>query len=181
MVTKAYKCLVAMMLSTSGSNNPKGTIKAKNIIGTDYYLGPKYSAFPYSYSQMVQVSGNNAGIYIGSGNSPESDSSYALESKISSGFTANTPTVTCDNDANDNPVINFDFTITNTGASDLVIKEIGYAQDLKATTTKGGYVTSQATFLLDRTVLSNPITIPAGEYAAVRYTLKSIVPASIRP
>lgn len=182
MITKAFKCLNAMFFATSGSNLAKSCIKVKSPNGSDFYIGPYFqSIFPSNAIFQVMMSGANAGIWVGAGNKAESDSDYSLESRITSGLTANTPTATPGYDSDYNPTMTIDFTLTNTSASEIVVREIGYFQQAHGSTTLGSAATSTNIIMLDRTVLSNPIAIPAGEYAAVRYTLKSIVPASIRP
>ena len=81
-------------------------------------------------------------------------------------------------DTNNNHVLLFYVTITNTGESDLVIKEIGYACKTTVVVPHSQSSISVDTLgtkniLIDRTVLETPVTITAGNSATIGYSLKT--------
>lgn len=175
MITKNFKMLVACLLQSAGSNSTNGFVPAKDVFGNTRYLGFKLgSYFPSSKTVSVTFS-NQQGIQLGSGNTPASENDYTLDSQITSGLSASTPTQEYGVDASGNPFVDYTFTLTNSTGSPIEVKEIGYAQILVASANLNASA-SNYPFLLDRTVLDNPITIPANDYAAVKYTLKTVLP-----
>lgn len=176
MRTKNFKNLMAMMFERCGVS--KGLLPAVGRDGVTYYVGPSTpgnsSAFPYTGTWTLQTSANAAGFCVGSGTAAASENDYELAGMITSGLSASiVSNAFLDNDGN--PSVNYDLTITNTGSAAVTIAEIGFKQNLYATTTEGGTSFTNRVFLLDRTVLSNPVTIQSGDYAIIRYTLKTVI------
>ena len=68
----------------------------------------------------------------------------------------------------------YDITITNTSNADITISEIGYAVQAQCAYSIGGTSSENGTVLYDRTVLASPVTIAAGDYETIRYTLKTV-------
>lgn len=176
MITKNFKALLQAILQSSGSTGSLGYIPAKSTGGGSCYIGGMMSRFPYNVNTNAYFSyPPNAGIYFGSGNTPATENDYDLETLITSGLSASTPTVTRSADSDGNPFIQFMITITNSSASPITIREVGYYQMISATNSYGGMANSQWTFMLDRTVLDTPLTIPAGESGVLKYVLKTII------
>ena len=176
MITKQFKAILAMMLTSVGSStNTTAVAQCKKTDGTTVYLTSRSDGFPSSVSTGITTSANNSGICIGRGSTPATEDDYMLESLISSGFSYSTPSKSEYMDDEGNPCLSYSFTITNTGSSDLTISEIGYIQERRCGTTKGSIDGYTNKFLIDRTVLDSPISIPVNGYAAVKYTLKTII------
>ena len=69
------------------------------------------------------------------------------------------------------------FTLTNTGSEDFTISELGLVTYAYITNTNG--YCYENNFLLERTVLENPITIPAnGGVGQVTYTIRMDYPVA---
>lgn len=63
------------------------------------------------------------------------------------------------------------YTITNTGDSDFTVAEVGIVSG-------GNYANFSRTYLMDRTVLDEPVTIPAGGVGVVTYTIRLNYPTA---
>ena len=154
----------------------KAYIEATDAAGTNLFIPPLYHTAP-SYSLIddeIIVSGSSStiGVAVGSGNSQESENSYKLDSIIV-GLSAAVPTVeTVYDDTAGEYVARLDYAISNNTGSDVTVKEIGLFVRYTTATTKGATASSSAanrhTFMIDRTVLDSPVTIPNGEARIVR-------------
>ena len=114
------------------------------------------------------------GVFFGTDSTPATKNDYCLGSPITSGLSitngANTPYT-----EEEEGVYSFYaiFTVKNTTDSDINIYEIGTftpvstASGFKATASSDTYYAA----LMERTVLTEPITIPAGESKLVTYKL----------
>jgi len=173
MITKNFKVFIACILQSSGNTTTKGYMPVKDVSGTTKYLGFNFASFPYNLYRNVTFS-NGSGIIVGNGDTPATEDDYALESKITSGLTASNSTYTFGVD-DGNPYLEYLFTLTNTTGADIVVKEIGYVQPLQSATTSGGNASSSGNYLIDRTVLSTPVTVPANGSAAIKYRLKTVI------
>lgn len=176
MRTKNFKAAAAMMFERCGVN--KGMLPVVGVDGNTYYLSPtnfnNSSAYPYSVTLSLTTGATSAGFCVGSSSVAATENDSNLVNQITSGLTANiqqNPHL----DENGNPVVDFDLMITNTGASPAVIGEIGFRQILYTATVADGTSLSNRLFLLDRTVLASPVTIEAGAYAVIRYTMKTTI------
>ena len=138
------------------------------------YKTPGYYVFPQSsYSVALPLEkGNRSDPYIriGSGTTPATLSDYSLEAPITNNFSVleNKKTIGVDDDGY---WVTYKYVISNVGDNDMVIGEIGYFGYVLYNASAGSF------YLIDRTVLDTPITIPAGGTGTVTYTLKFKVPA----
>lgn len=174
MRTKNFKNFMAMIFERCGT--AKGLLPVKDTNGTTYYVGPSSpgAQFPYSVTTTLQTSVSSAGFCVGSGSTEPTEDDYNLANQITSGLSASIVTnVYLDDDGN--PAVDYDLMITNTGSAPVTIAEIGYKQTLYTTNANGGTSFGGHTCLLDRTVLSEPVTIEAGAYAVIRYTMKTTI------
>lgn len=172
MITKNFKAFLSLMLENSSAGG--AFLEAKDASANTKYIDSRLSnTFPYPVETTVRFA-NYAGIQLGSGNTLATENDYHMENQITSGLSASTPAITSGNDSNGNPYLQFVFTLTNSSASDIVVKEVGYFQKFMAATTIGGSSTA-TTFMLDRTLLETPLTVPANGTAVLKYTLKTIV------
>lgn len=158
-------------ISSSGDGS-KAYITSKTVGNNTAYI----NAFSYTHSNnSVQIralseSENYSGIYIGSGDAPESENSYTLANVITSGCSGSAATET-HYDADSNTLLfRITITISNTSAAEIVIKEIGKVI-VSNTAPALGQATStpRKQILVDRTVLTTPVTISAGEAGVIFY------------
>lgn len=118
-----------------------------------------------------------AGISVGSGSTVATGGDYQLESTITSDITGVVLNTAAGLDSNDYPFVQFDIMISNTGSTDVEIREIGYKQAIRCASASGSTSLENRVCLIDRTVLQNGITIEPQNYAFIRYTLKTIIPS----
>ena len=175
MITKNFKQVAKQLLCFGSSGGSQLPIKIYS--GMTRYLAPSISAqgFPAStHHSTFQTTASGTGIHIGSGNTPATENDYDLEAQITSGVSG-TVAQNLSQDSNVNPQRELVVTITNTGNTDITINEIGYFDGLNCNSTQGSTSSfSVATAMLDRTVLAAPLTIAAGDYGVIKYTLKGI-------
>ena len=143
MRTKNFKTMMAMMFERCAVN--KGMLPMIGRDGVTYYAGPSTGAGYQNPGWAFQLNPANSGFCVGSGATAESENDYELESMITAGLSASVVT---------NPHLD----------------EIGMKQPLSSTTELDGTAFGNRVFLIDRTVLEHPVSIPAGEYAIIRYT-----------
>lgn len=171
MITRNFKMFLAAILQIKSSAATPGYLPVVNVSNVTKYLG----FYTSTIANTVLVNSlTNAGIWIGTGSDSPTENDYNLKSRITSGLTASTPTTTQGVDSDGNPYLTYLFTLTNTTSSDITVSEIGYVQNGGASSAIGES-TSLDRFLLDRTVLDSPVTVPAGGSAAIEYTLKTVL------
>lgn len=164
----SLKCMIPSALSYTKANIAFSTT-FKDITGTTrYIIAPVYSEQMFQYTNTV----NAIGVSVGTGNTAATDEDYCLESQITSNMSG-TIAYTKGTDTGDVPWIKLNIVLQNSSASDVTIKEIGLKGGMHYATSAGGARSSQAVFLIDRTVLTTPVTVPAGGNAAILYTLKT--------
>ena len=176
MLTKNFKRMMSLILERS-SADPKGMLAAVGTDGsTTYYLMNKFdstSIFPYAVNYTWRKNYSDPGIVLGSGSTAATEDDARLESIITAGLTV---TVTQNSYVRGGvPCVDYNLAINNTGSAAATIAEIGFVQNLYAATASGATSGSYYRFLLDRTVLARPVTIPAGGTGIIRYTLKTEV------
>ena len=168
MITNVFRKYMALQLE-NGASTYKGLLAATGTNGTTYYLAnQKINAIAQGYTTNLT---STAGIALGSGTTAAAATDTTLVTPITSGISV--LVTQSAGVASGAPYIQLDLVITNTGSSSVTIAEIGYIQKCYASTTEGGTSLSQYCFLWDRTLLSSAVTIPAGDSAAIRYTLKT--------
>lgn len=138
----------------------------KDRTGTIYYA---------SHSMIYNVNfvaNTNQGVVFGTGNTPATDEDVDLENQITSGITVAAPVLTKGMDGT-KCFITLRYVVSNTTNADIVIKEVGLRGQMRAGTSVGSTITSAKYFLIDRTVLATPLTVPASSNAVLEYTLES--------
>lgn len=177
MVTQNYKNYLAILICCGQA---KTLLPGKTTNGTLHYIyASAGGVFGYSATVSLSKSASTAGIVFGSGNTPATEADYCLESLITDGISQVGSTVVNSSlDASGNPYVQHDITIENTSGSDIVIKEIGYQQTFKTRNVQYSTSTNLNVLLVDRTVLNTSVTIAAGETAAIRYIITTVVNAS---
>ena len=167
MRTKNFRAMMAMIFERCAVN--KGMLPMVGRDGVTYYAGPSTGAGYQSPNWAFQLNPNYAGLCAGTGATAESENDYELDSMITAGLAASVVT-NPHLDGDGNPAVDFDILITNTSSETITIAELGMKQSLSSTTELDSASFGNRTFLIDRTVLAQPVAIPAGEYAVIRYT-----------
>ena len=124
------------------------------------------TAAPQAY-RLCGLGGNTSacgGLAFGTGTTAATLDDYTLESIISSGITITSYTYYRTNDVNGTK-LTMQYTLTNTTSADITINEVGLF----------GYVNSNY-YMYERTVLSEPVTIPAGASNQMVYVLNPLMP-----
>lgn len=182
MITKNFKQLSRMLLigdgpSTETGNILVGMIKAVDISGAAWYL-TSYSAEGIGDYTGYTSDGGAQGVTFGSGTTQPTENDYKLESPISSGISVTRDvykTVT----SSDKLSVEIHYSVTNTTGSDITISEIGLKKSIYAASVPNISATPILTntptlgrvFLIDRTLLDNPVTIHPGDTADLKYIL----------
>lgn len=103
------------------------------------------------------------GIYLGSGSTPATRNDYTLESPITSGLTMTNPSsVMLDESVEGRYVYSSTFVVGNTTGDTINIYEIGIFTPVYNSNAYNAV-------LMERTVFTEPITIPAGESKLINY------------
>ena len=107
-----------------------------------------------------------AGTYIGTGKKPASIDDYELDARIISGVTISAQTTTSVSYDEHGLYLANTFGVKNTGIDTLEVSEIGLVASLNTTN-----ASTTADFLVERTVLEEPVVIPAGEARQISYVI----------
>jgi hypothetical protein len=156
-------------VSTSGKDfdtivNLKGqTVSANGYLSSFGSNTPITNQSVYFHKHTKgTITSDSDGIVFGDGDAPESLDDYCMAGNH---FTTYNATYTRSFEMDDNEAIStIGFTLTNTGATDFTIREIGQIYQQGSSTTIIG--------LVERTVLESPVTIPAGGIGQVTYTIR---------
>lgn len=173
MITNNFINLNRMLLAKSSIN--KGLLPCKAVDGVTYYLSNLYqsSSYPYTQTQGFTLTAAAAGISLGTGTTMPTADDYNLESTITAGLTAGVFNTLTGVDENGSPYVRYEIVLKNTGSTALTIAEIGAKQSLYTATAAGAAANSNRVCLIDRTVFDTPITLEAGGYIMVVYTLRT--------
>jgi hypothetical protein len=120
--------------------------------------------FPTSKGEDKPVQ-SDYGVYFGSGSTPATREDYKLESPIESGLSITNPSslVWLETDGGNCSAV-ADFVLRNTSGAKIVVREVGFVSALIRQNDGDFYPC-----LFERTVLDNPVTIPAGEAKLIEY------------
>ena len=147
------------LISISGSNCP---IDIGSSSGT---LRQVWNATVNSLSTLATTPTDGLGyIVLGSGTTEPTPEDHCLESQITTNLICDSVSV-----SRNTTVKTYTATFSNSGTSDITVTEIGYISRILYTFSNWNYIYDD--FLMDRTVLDTPITIPAGESRTVTYEL----------
>lgn len=147
------------LISISGSNC---TIDIGSNSGT---LRNVWNATVNSLSTLATTPTNGLGyIVLGSGTTAPTADDYRLESPITTNLSCDSVSV-----SRNTTIKTYTATFSNSGTSDITVTEIGYVSRIIYTYSNWEHIYDN--FLMDRTVLDTPITIPAGESRTVTYEL----------
>lgn len=186
MLTKNAK-VVAMDLFQYMHINYKGELPVKTrsgqtryIASTNFYDVDTFPSKNYSGNNLLLIytaettnlSYQNF-IGLGSGNATPTENDTDLNTQITSGLTLLASTFENTIDSNGNPVTKLNLTINNTSSASLTIREIAWFVRLSTYSAQGGGNDGSTNylFMLDRTVLTSPLTLAAGDSGTLEYSL----------
>lgn len=175
MITNNFKKILMLIFSSTetGTSNPR--VPTTNL--------PKFVGIDGTEQQMVNQNGfenKQNGLYNMTNHLAKSSSNNNLYLKVGTGTTAPTENdyeltavntdVSCDSvvvGSSANYAKTYTAIFSNPTSSDIIVTEVGLYGKISYNSQNEFYMD----VLLDRTVLSTPITIPAGESKAITYEL----------
>lgn len=169
MLTNVFKKI--MMLILENNIDQKSLLEAKDVNGNTYWLRNYSVGFSTSLSLVFGY--NFDGIVLGTGTTEPTEDDYRLENIITSGLTGSFTTNSGVEDGS--PYGDINLTLQNTSNAAITITEIGIIRSYNDATSFGATSGSSHRYLMDRTVLAEPVTIAAGATAIITYTLKTEV------
>ena len=174
MVTRNFKNMLAMVLTSSTTQSQYAGCQVIDVDGRSWFLNHK-TFFPSSIFTTPTTDASSAGISIGSGDligTLEDDNIANLVNTITSGVTLTLTETTTGADSFGAPYLEYKITVTNTGSEELTIREVGYKQRLYCMKYVGDNSTNEGVVcLLDRTVLETPLVIQPEEAGVLHYRL----------
>ncbi|MGM9640167.1 MAG: hypothetical protein ACI3V3_02235 [Faecousia sp.] len=163
-----YRTVGATIGSSSKNVNigTSGNTLATYTLNFERFVSPNDSC-EYPSLKKVRTSYNSyGGVIFGNGNADANLDDYSLSGDI---VPVSTYSVSINHVVeNDKSTISAVYTITNTGDESITIKEIAL---------KMGY-TNNSQYLIERTVLDNPVTIEPGGVGQVTYTITFTYPTA---
>lgn len=170
MITKWLKQAVKVNSLASGGSAYSFNIPVKTTANQTRYLGSG-NYLNVGNVTSLQLNAINAGLSVGTSDTAATDEDYILGATITSGLSG---VITNSHGMdNDDPYVIFNVVLSNSTTSDIIVKEIGYKQNVYGATSAGATSgLGNNTVLFDRTVLDTPLTVPARGNAALQYKLK---------
>lgn len=174
----------SLNVATGGTSSTReNRIPVKTTTGSTRYISGACANYAQDGVKESLVLGNasyvqinsamqNDGVYFGDGSGVLTSESYRLFGSVITGIAVTSATTAT---REENTITkNITFTIANNNAQDITIKEIGviggstlaYADMNTSSTSK-----YSDRFLLEHTLLDEPVTIPAGGVGQVTYTI----------
>ena len=137
-----------------------GSVDFSNGFGTCMKQG-QCKEFVTSQSTLAN---NSSGVFFGSGSTPASKADVALEAPITTGLSIINPSnIVQDSSEAGKYEYSATFTVNNTTSDEINIYEIGLFMPMPKSTSLGYCV------LMERTVLTEPITLKAGQTKIITY------------
>lgn len=171
-----YKMLAVFTMTKVDTVNSFDAVNVNNSAGDLCNQGSNSgSAIDiHSITQTILTSITNStwrGVAFGTGNTPPTADDYNLTGNVISSLSGSyAQNVNADEDSTTLTIV---YTLTNTGTADVTIGEIGmFNQGYNRTD-----VAYKSTYMLERTALDEPVTIPAGGVGKVTYTIRLNYPA----
>lgn len=153
-----------------GSGQHYGVVAGKSVVNQDIYI--PYNSTSSGYNLRIATFSENAydGIYVGTGSTAPTENDYALESVISSGITGSISKTNIYDQTNEVVGIRFTLTLSNTTSEDIAVSEVAKCVRFNtASTSWGNPNAGSRCVMIDRSVLAEPVTVPAGEAAVIYY------------
>ena len=113
-----------------------------------------------------------SGFKFGSGNTAPTINDYALETPLTDSDYSATLTNTVRGVDNGVPYMEFTFVLTNISSSSITVSEVCYvSNNITVCTSSSGTSVARNDIMVDRTLLASPVTIAAGDTAAIKYRI----------
>lgn len=126
-----------------------------------------YNPRLYAKTSLETANNYNGGVIFGSGTASPTVDDYTMAGEL---FATGSVSANVERSFDDEGAYwTATYTITNTGDEDFTVGEIGLYANSNSTNVKGP-------FLIERTVLETPITIPAGGVGLVTYNIRLVYP-----
>lgn len=176
MITKACKealrsYMVWPVVINPNTNKSLSPTAIKNVAGNDVWL--YYASAKLIYSTDFSHSLTTSGVVIGSDNTPPTEDDYALGSLITDANVIGVVNPVRGVDNNGYPYLILNVTVLNNTDAAITISEIGLISfNFRCASTQSGGSTSDINLLLDRTVLTNPVTLQPGRSTDIEYKIK---------
>ena len=173
-----YKTLASAITKNSAKNfinvNGVETGLHSGNSSSNIALGSDNGSSETAYiGRLVQTYTGSGGVRMGTGDTPATVDDYKLSGNLITGYSFTAKIETKNSAESDK--ITATYTITNTSSSEITIKEVGIVAKMAKTTSTPQ---TQHMGLLERTVLDEPVTIPAGGVGQVVYTITFNYPAA---
>lgn len=175
MITRVARQALQSYLTWPALNTPN-TAKClfsesiKNTAGTTmwfYYMGNKMI-----YRVDFSRSATTSGVVIGSGNTPPTQDDYMLENLITSASVIGVVNAVRLID-DGKPCLIMNVTVMNESGETITIREIGLiSYDYFCATSQTGGSASNQNVLVDRTLLTSPVTLASGDCTDIEYKIK---------
>lgn len=164
MLTKNFYRGLSVGVAPAGASctgvDYSGSIKTMYNAGGNYDYIHRFG----SCSSFVK-SGASEGVAFGTGDTAPTLDDYTLSGSFIT--TANASYTRIANFYDEGMTLTRTYTITNTGSADITIKEVAqFARIVSSSSTS-----SWCYYMVDRTLLDEPVTIPAGGVGQVTYTI----------
>ena len=128
-------------------------------------MDPAYVLHGLRYVRCTAFEPGQYGIYFGTGTTPPAMSDYNLESPITDGTLSSSSTAAPQTGfEQEHARIYATHEVTNKGTSDVTITEVGVFSAVSTS--------SKNLFMIDRTVLNTPITIPVGQSRSITVAIR---------
>lgn len=176
MITKACKQALQSYLTWPATSNPNTNISPfsesiKDSSGNTkwlYYMGDKMI-----YSTAFSRSKTTSGVIIGTSDTPATDEDYELGELITDSNVIGVVNPVRGVDNNGYPYLILNVTVLNNTDAAITIREIGLiSYNARCASTQSGGSAGDTNFLLDRTVLTNPVTLQPGRSTDIEYKIK---------
>lgn len=157
----------------TASNTQAALIPATSALGASLYIPHSYYNGGYWALITSALAKTSYGVAFGSDSTAPTENDYTLGSQIT-GISAPAPTIeTVIDTTNWRYIARLDYAVSNNTGTTITIAELGLFEVFYVATTRGATPSASSSnrhsFMIDRTVLDTPITIPNGSAAVVRY------------
>ena len=174
MLTKGAKRIMAAAFAMPGTDFvERYYIPFKETTNLTRYAKLSNECWPAVnyYGFLQNITGLSSGIAVGSGNTAATDDDYTLENAIPYYNLNGYVSILNISMKNDYPCVELLVSVSNVGSSAFTVSEIGYFMRVYSKTSPDASSGITATMLIDRSVLSTPVTIAAGETKEIKYTI----------
>ena len=167
MLTRNAYAMLAAKLFTSSA-----VIKVTKTNGQNMALYPSTSLARFAeIMKTLSTSITSAGAVLGTGSTPATLNDTTISGEVISNYTY-TAAVSV-SEVNNGTECTAVYTVTNTGTEDFTVSEIALLDKFYTASSS-----SNGCFMVDRTVLDKPITIPAGGIGVITYTIRMNYPTA---